>query len=336
IDLFILNNNTRKQGMVNFLNLFMTFIILNYDGFLQNINATNNNINTEERKKVIRIENIKKEKYEINGIMSISSPNCTEQRKQVKITEIEYDGVELEFRDNEQTALIYVEEPDFYRIMNGDLTSNVSDIRLKILSVVFKVTAFIEEKCFHTTLWYNCFSNSIKISTLLQDQPSKTIRLLGLNFCSKYLILPLDCFDNTTNSNSECSGDQDIYNVYPLKPGQGKYDLDNLTIDKDSKTYNIDAFIFNYIYSEVYTKFYYETHNRGMINGYIGKSANQCNMNKEILCLCKKTNKPRDENNKNIILNENSTQTDEIETPNPDLTNKYQCCQKRLEPRKHK
>ncbi|EPR77673.1 hypothetical protein SLOPH_792 [Spraguea lophii 42_110] len=84
-----------------------------------------------------------------------------------------------------------------------------------------------------------------------------------------------------------------------------------------------------------------------MIEGYIGKNTNQCNMNKNVLVSYTKTNKSHDKNkiqNENNLKNQRiaenilktsiisyNTQIDKVQNQNPDLINKYQHCQKNVE-----
>ncbi|EPR77767.1 hypothetical protein SLOPH_698 [Spraguea lophii 42_110] len=329
--------------MVNFLNLFLIFKVLNYNIFLHNIKATNNNFLKKKTKHVITLENIKEEKYEINGKISLFPsyyPICEE--KYVKITEIEYDGIEIHFVDKDHLP-IDIKEPEFHRIMHENLKSNSRDYYFRIISIIFKITIFIEEKCFHTTLLWNYFSKPIKIYSSLYDQLLESIRLLEPNF-GYHIILPLNYFNNTTFSNSECSENKNIYDVNVLKFGKVRNLLSDLTINKDSKTYNINYFRFDRIYSELYTKIYYKTTDYRMIEGYIGKSINQCNINENILVFYTKTNKQQDENNNNIIQNETgpaniskttitsySTQKKEVENQDLDLISKCKHCQKNVE-----
>ncbi|EPR78269.1 Serine/threonine protein kinase [Spraguea lophii 42_110] len=344
--------------MVSFLNLFMIFTALNYVVFVQNIKATNNNPLKKETKKILTLENIREKKYEINGkILVRSSSYSTCEEKCVKITEIEYDGIEIQFMDKD-CLHIKIKESEFHSIMNGDLKLNDRDYYFKIISVVFKVTAFIEEKCFHTTLWYDCPSDPLKIYTSLHDQLPKSIHCFGSNPFYKYilLMLPPNCFGNTAYSNSGYLGNQNIYNVDVLKAKKiDVYMFVNLAIDKTSNAYNINEFMFDHVYSELYTKIYYETNDHGMVEGYIGKNTNQCNMNENILVSYTKIIKSQDKNSRNKIQNKNNlknqsapentpiitkisynTQKDEVENPNPDLTNKCQYCQKNIEDRQAK
>ncbi|EPR78077.1 hypothetical protein SLOPH_527 [Spraguea lophii 42_110] len=340
--------------MVNFLNLFIIFIILNYEGFIHNIGASNNNIPPKDTKHILTLENIQDEKYEINGQILYYSPNSISKEQYVKITEIEYDGIEIEFMDKNNLP-IYIEEFEFHNILSGNLKRNDCDYYFRILSVILKVTIFIEERCFRTTLWHSTYiSKPIKIYTSLQDQLLESICILDLSFSYQYVILPSNWFDNTTSSNLEYSENQNIYDVDILKVkkiDRFMYVLNNLKINKDSKTYNINYFRFDHVYSNLYTKiYYYGANGHAMIEGYTGKSTNRYNMNENILVSYTKTNKPQDMNNNNTIQYENNlenqsvpvntstiskiscnTQIDEVDNPNLDLINKCQNCQKNVE-----
>ncbi|EPR78738.1 hypothetical protein SLOPH_1024 [Spraguea lophii 42_110] len=280
----------------------------------------------------------------MNGIISFFPSNSPPQIKHVKITEIEYDGIEIQFTDKNYSP-IDIEESDFHRIIGGDLKLNDRDYYFEILSVVFNVTAFIEKKYFHTTLWYECFIDPIKISTSLHDQLCRSFYFLEPNFYYKYIILPLDCFNSTTYSNSGCPENQNIYNVDVLKYGNERCLLFNLTIDKNSQIYNINYFRFDPVYSELYIKIYYKTSYHRIIEEYIGKNTNQCNMNENVWISYIKTNKSQDKNNKNTIQNKNNLkkqsipenilktiitsynteiEKDKNSNSNPNLINKYQ------------
>ncbi|EPR78035.1 hypothetical protein SLOPH_2505, partial [Spraguea lophii 42_110] len=255
--------------MTNFLNLFIIFITLNYESFLHNIKASNNNIGKKGRKEVLTLENIQEKKYEINGTVILFASNySTYEKKCVKITEIEYDGIKIRFTDKNHIP-VDMKDFEFHRIISGDLKPNECDYYFKITSIFFKVTAFIGKKCFYTTLWYSCFMDPIKISTPLYDQLTKLLHRLNSNDCYKYIILPQNWFDNTTYFN-EHSENQNIYDVDILKVKKiisSMYALDNLTIIKNSNTYNINYFRLDRVDSELYTKIYYTT-NYGLIEGY--------------------------------------------------------------------
>ncbi|EPR78899.1 hypothetical protein SLOPH_981, partial [Spraguea lophii 42_110] len=268
--------------MVNFLNLFIIFTTLNYDGFLDTIKATNISSLKKEKKHVLTLENIQDKKCEINGKILYCSPDLISKEKYVKITEIEYDGIEIEFADKDRLP-IHLSESEFHNILGGDLNPNDRGYYFTIVSIIFKITVFINEKCFHTTLSCNCPSNLIKISTSLHDQLPETIRFLVPNFAYRYIILPPNCFDDTTYSNSEYSENKNICSVNLLRPKQRRYYLYNLTITKNSNTYNINYFRFDYVDSKLYTKIYYYTSDYGMIEGHIGKNINRYNMNENIL-----------------------------------------------------
>ncbi|EPR78491.1 hypothetical protein SLOPH_2577, partial [Spraguea lophii 42_110] len=230
----------------------------------------------------------------------------------VKITEIEYDAIVIKFVDKEGLT-VNIEESEFHEIIDGNLKSKDRDYYFGIISVIFKVTAFIEEKCFHTILWYDYSIDPIKISTSLPDQHLELFNQLEAKIFYNciLLMLPQNCFDNTTYSNSKCSENQNIYNVDNSSSEQIECLLFDLTINKDSKIYNINHFIFAHVDLEIYTKIYYETINHKLVERYIGKNTNQCNMHENILVSCTKINNSYDENN-NTIQNKNSFKTQSV------------------------